>query len=120
MNKIKTQTGISLPAIPFLAEYKPLPPVKHSQVLRDDQVGLKDSLVAFTEEYSCASILESHRNVKRGTATSTARRLAELGLLYPSKLGRDNWRIRYRLTPKGLAEKQLIMEKINEQLPRDI
>jgi DNA-binding MarR family transcriptional regulator len=110
MKIFRTETGVSLPSIPFLKEYTPKPPPKHRAILSPLQKGLRDCLLAFTPDYNYIEVLQERRKVARNTANDSARRLIALGLLESSRVGQENWRMRYRLTPKGIAEKNLIME----------
>lgn len=115
MKTIRTKEGVSLPAIPFLIEYTEGPPEKHKPVLKDNQLGLRDCLTAFSEKYEGIERLMAHRCIVRPTAISNAKKLEELGLLQVNKI--EHNRMQYRLTPKGVAEKALIMEKHNETIP---
>jgi len=100
--KIRTATGVSLPAAPF-ERPKLVKTAEHQPVLTEQNTGLIATLLWFDDQWKTALGLDAQRGVRDITVRHDAAKLVELGLLHQQ--GIPKRRQYYKLTSKGTQEK---------------
>ena len=114
MKTMKSKEGVSLPLIPFLAN-KQEPEPEHKPILKPNQIKLRECLLFMTDSYKSLEDLAKHKKTGKQAAREVVRAIEKLGLV-THVVGLRNTK-QYKLTPKGRAEKNLIMESQNETIP---